>query len=443
MYRIVKKAAALIMTAVMITAVPNCSAARRTSYAEDATEVSAVWPVDTSFQSITTYFDPMRNESDASGYHNAIDIEAEYGANIYAAYAGTCISADWMDAYGYMIILFHEELGIYTFYAHCSSVDISAGTVVSGGDVIGHVGSTGQSSGNHLHFGICDTLLSGWPCRMYYDPLSYFRYDGTYVANPNTGGTAAADCDCSDEYAGIYTTKDVTSYLNIRAGHSSDTASVGQIPAGAEVTVTKSDGKWAHVSYNGISGYSSIDYLEKISDIESGMTIVGETAPTGNLTAGASFVIKGVISSNLPIAKVSGGIYDADEGNDIQTVAASPNTTRYDLASYFDKHLIFGKLAEGTYIYRIEAEDSDGNSFTLVETVFTVGSSELLVGDLNGDGKTDVSDAVILQNYLLKGGALTVIQYAAADMNGDKSVDTFDLILMRQKVSETYEPKSE
>ena len=50
--------------------------------------VSGVWPVEPKFKTITTYFDPNRNVSDASGYHNAIDIQADGGSNIYAAYNG-------------------------------------------------------------------------------------------------------------------------------------------------------------------------------------------------------------------------------------------------------------------------------------------------------------------------------------------------------------------
>ena len=434
MDKIIKKATAILLAVMLVFAVPNCINSR-SSFAADA--ISAVWPLDKSFQNITTYFNPLRNEYDASGYHNAIDIEADYGANIVAVYPGTCISADWMDAYGNMIILYHEDLGIYTFYAHCSSVDVTAGKSVSGGEVIGHVGSTGQSSGNHLHFGICDKLLSGWPCRTYYDPLTYFTYDGTAIKNPNATAEATLPvCDCTADYAGIYTTKNVVTFLYIRAGHSADTAALGQIPAGSQVTVTKGNGKWAHVEFNGISGYSSMDYLEKVKDIESGMTISDATIPNESMTLGTAFGVRGIITSNLPIAKVWGGVYNKDGTNGVQVTEATPNASKYNLSGYFDSHILFNKLPEGTYIYRIEAEDTSGKKFTLIDSVFTMGKSNIVAGDLNADGKISISDAVVLQNYLLGGAQLTEIQYISADMNTDKNVDTFDMIIMRKKLVE-------
>ena len=436
MNRIMKKAASILLAITMIFAVPACLGLSTVSHAAEA--ASAVWPTDKAFQKITTYFDAQRNVSDASGYHNGIDIEADYGTSIYAVRPGTCISADWKDAYGNMIILYHADLGVYTFYAHCASVSIAAGAEVSGGDVIGQVGSTGQSSGNHLHFGICDALLNGWPRTTYYDPLTYFTYDGTAIANPNPVSPSAEEpaCECTEDYAGIYTTKGVVTFLYIRAGHSADTSALGQIPAGSEVKVTKGDGKWAHVEFNGIKGYSSMDYLEKVRDFESGMTISGETAPKDTLTVGSPFKVKGVISSNLPIKKVSGGVYSKDGKTAVVTAEAAPNAASYDLSTEFDKQITFNKLAEGSYTYRIEAEDSSGKSYKLVESSFTVGKKPVSSGDLNGDDKVTISDAVMMQNYLLGGTSITKEQYEAADMNSDKSVDTFDMIVMRKKIVE-------
>ena len=435
MNRIIKKAAALLLAAVMIVAVPNCTKLR-TSDASGA--VSAVWPVDKSYQNITTYFDPQRNVSDASGYHNAIDIEADYGVNVLAAYPGTCVSSSWMDAYGNMIILYHEDLGVYTFYAHCSSVEVYAGQAVSGGDLIGHVGSTGQSSGNHLHFGICDSLLSGWPCRTYYDPLSYFTYDSVAITNPNASPAGAAPaCSCTDDCAGTYTTKGVTTFLNIREGHGSDTAAVGKIPAYAEFEVTKADGKWAHVVYGGVSGCVSMDYIQKIETAEPGMTVAGQTTPAASSEVGFAFDIKGVITSNLPIVKVWGGVYKKDGMSGVQTAEAAPNAKEYDLAGDFGSKIDFSKLDAGTYVYYIEAEDTSGEKFTIINSVFTLESADITAGDLNSDSKISISDAVLLQNYLLGAGTFTEQQFSAADLNGDKSVDTFDFIIMRQKLIES------
>ncbi len=77
---------------------------------------------------------------------------------------------------------------------------------------------------------------------------------------------SSAACGCSTSYAGTYTTKNVTSYLNIRTDHSAATESIGRIPPNAIIPVSYGNGKWAHVTYNGISGYANMDYMQKISE---------------------------------------------------------------------------------------------------------------------------------------------------------------------------------
>ncbi len=69
-----------------------------------------------------------------------------------------------------------------------------------------------------------------------------------------------SDCSCNDSFAGIYrcTSEDG---LIIRDGHSTDGDSIGFIPSGAEVEITRADGKWAHVTYEGTSGYCKMEYL--------------------------------------------------------------------------------------------------------------------------------------------------------------------------------------
>lgn len=389
--------------------------------------VSCLWPLDSSYQRITCFFDPNRNNG-GSG-HNAIDIEADAGANIYAVYGGVCVSAGWMGDYGNLIILRHDGLGVYTFYAHCSSMNVSAGQAVSAGDVIGGVGDTGVASGNHLHFGICDNLLGGYPDVTYYDPMSFFTYDGTLGGNPGT-----VECDCSEEYAGIYTTSGVTTYLNIRSGHGSEYAAVGQIQPGEEFTVTKANSQWAHVVCNGVSGFCSMEFIKRTGEIKSSVAISGETVPTGNMAVGASFAVKGKISSALPLAEVSAGIYSTDGSVTYYKFTASPNGLTYDLAAA-DDELEFNKLAEGSYLYRVDATDSGGNKYSLVSSQFTVGTPQQTTagdGDLNGDGRISIADAVVLQGYLLGDVKLTAEQIWSADLTGDGRADAFDMVAMRK-----------
>ncbi|MBR4626344.1 MAG: peptidoglycan DD-metalloendopeptidase family protein [Ruminococcus sp.] len=430
--RIILKKAAAMLLAIAMLLLPE--GLRTNGFGASAADLSATWPVPESYKNITTYFDPLRNQYNMSGYHNGIDIEAPYATPIYAVRAGTVVSADWKDAYGYMVILYHSDLGLYTFYAHCSSTAVSPGAEIAQGQQIAAVGSTGQSSGNHLHYGICNNLLSGWPDATYYDPLTYFNYNGE-VAPPII--ITDPECDCSEEYAGIYTTKNVTTYLNIRSGHGSTFPVVGQITPGAQVTVTKADGQWAHVECNGVKGFSSMEYLEKVSDIEkpeAGMTVTGATVPDNSLKCGESFRIRGVITSTLTIKKVWGGIYSADGTETKQYCEASPSTKTYDLSSYFDSKIIFGGLPEGNYKYKIEAEDIDGNKFVLIESDFkeVSSSAEYVKGDVNLDKEVNIADAVLLQNFLLGRTNLSEQQENCADYNSDGSVSVFDLMLIKR-----------
>ena len=85
--------------------------------------------------------------------HSGLDIAAPLGTDIKAASGGTVTYSGWMGGYGNLIIITHEN-GIQTYYGHCSKLYAKVGDVVEAGDVIAAVGSTGNSTGNHLHFEI-------------------------------------------------------------------------------------------------------------------------------------------------------------------------------------------------------------------------------------------------------------------------------------------------
>lgn len=88
-------------------------------------------------------------------YHKAIDIANKGGGSILAADSGTVVVAGWVDnaGYGNRVMVDHGN-GYVTLYAHLSSVQVQAGQTVSRGNVIGQMGSTGRSTGTHLHFEI-------------------------------------------------------------------------------------------------------------------------------------------------------------------------------------------------------------------------------------------------------------------------------------------------
>ena len=90
--------------------------------------------------------------SGSYSFHTGIDIGADGGTSIYAAADGKIISRGWIGGYGNTIIIDHGN-GISTLYAHQSAFgSFGVGDYVVAGDVIGYVGTTGNSTGNHLHF---------------------------------------------------------------------------------------------------------------------------------------------------------------------------------------------------------------------------------------------------------------------------------------------------
>lgn len=109
------------------------------------------WPAPSSSY-ITSPFG-YRNHPQSGVYklHTGMDIGASYGSNIVAANGGTVISAGWNGGYGLCVMIDHGG-GIVTLYAHCSSLYVGYGQSVSRGQAIAAVGSTGNSTGPHLHF---------------------------------------------------------------------------------------------------------------------------------------------------------------------------------------------------------------------------------------------------------------------------------------------------
>lgn len=86
--------------------------------------------------------------------YNAVDLAGSYGSSIRAAAAGEVIvskSSGWNGGYGQYIVVRHSN-GVQTLYAHLSSNSVGVGEYVAQGQVIGGMGSTGKSTGNHLHF---------------------------------------------------------------------------------------------------------------------------------------------------------------------------------------------------------------------------------------------------------------------------------------------------
>ena len=88
-----------------------------------------------------------------TGLHTGLDIAAPKGTPIKAAAGGTVTYAGWKGSLGNLVIISHGN-GVQTYYGHCSVICVSVGDKVSQGDVVAKVGTTGNSTGNHLHLEI-------------------------------------------------------------------------------------------------------------------------------------------------------------------------------------------------------------------------------------------------------------------------------------------------
>lgn len=88
-----------------------------------------------------------------SSAHTGLDIATSTGTSITAAASGTVTFSGWKGSYGYLLVITHSN-GVQTYYGHCSKLYVSAGQTVSQGQTIAAVGSTGNSTGPHLHFEI-------------------------------------------------------------------------------------------------------------------------------------------------------------------------------------------------------------------------------------------------------------------------------------------------
>jgi Membrane proteins related to metalloendopeptidases len=112
---------------------------------------SMVWPLPSSY-TITSSFGMRKHPILRKiKMHTGIDIDADKGDSIVAANSGTVIIAGWQSGYGNTVVIDHGG-GITTLYAHCSKLLVKAGSEVKAGKVIAKAGSTGLSTGPHLHF---------------------------------------------------------------------------------------------------------------------------------------------------------------------------------------------------------------------------------------------------------------------------------------------------
>lgn len=133
--------------------------------AYEGTATGFIWPCP-DYSRISSGFGPRPQPTPgASTNHKGVDLAAPYGANILASADGVVTTSKYNVSAGNYIVISHGN-GISTVYMHASSLLVSAGETVSQGQVIAKVGSTGYSTGNHLHFGV---IKNG----KYVNPMGY------------------------------------------------------------------------------------------------------------------------------------------------------------------------------------------------------------------------------------------------------------------------------
>ncbi|MBR4122976.1 MAG: peptidoglycan DD-metalloendopeptidase family protein [Clostridia bacterium] len=127
-----------------VTEVVTVGTAASSSSNAAASAAGFICPISKGQYKVVAYWGDGRN-------HKAIDLAANKGVAIFAAAAGTVESAGYKSDYGYNVVINHGN-GIKTRYAHASALCVKAGQTVTQGQMIAAVGSTGYSTGNHLHF---------------------------------------------------------------------------------------------------------------------------------------------------------------------------------------------------------------------------------------------------------------------------------------------------
>ncbi|WP_049569642.1 M23 family metallopeptidase, partial [Streptomyces sp. SBT349] len=109
----------------------------------------------------------------SSGYHTGVDFPVGSGTSVAAIGAGEVVTAGTGGSYGNEVVIRHDD-GHYSQYAHLSSISVTVGQTVSAGDQIGLSGSTGNSTGPHLHF----EVRTGPEYGSDVDPLAYLAAKG-------------------------------------------------------------------------------------------------------------------------------------------------------------------------------------------------------------------------------------------------------------------------
>ena len=148
-------------------------------------ESGYLWPLPASWNTLSSLFGKRTHPiTRKPNNHTGIDVPASAGTNIYAAKSGVVTTSTYNSSYGNYVVVSHSD-GSSTLYAHMKKRNATVGQTVKQGAVIGYVGTTGSSTGNHLHFEVRINGNRVDPVNYYKDKTLYARANGKSVLLPH------------------------------------------------------------------------------------------------------------------------------------------------------------------------------------------------------------------------------------------------------------------
>lgn len=148
-------------------------------------ESGYLWPLPASWNTLSSLYGNRTHPiTGKPNKHTGIDIPASAGTNIYAAKSGVVTTSTYNSSYGNYVVVSHSD-GTSTLYAHMKKRNATVGQTVKQGAVIGYVGTTGSSTGNHLHFEVRINGNRTDPVNYYKDKTLYVRANGKTVLLPH------------------------------------------------------------------------------------------------------------------------------------------------------------------------------------------------------------------------------------------------------------------
>ena len=152
--------------------------AKEREYADQITNVPSesgfLWPLSSGYNVLTSLFGPRPHPvTGRPNNHTGIDISAPKNTKIYASKSGVVTTSTYNSSYGEYVVVSHSD-NTSTLYAHMTTRNVREGQMIKQGDVVGYVGSTGSSTGNHLHFEVRINNVRQ-------DPVNYFQNKALYA----------------------------------------------------------------------------------------------------------------------------------------------------------------------------------------------------------------------------------------------------------------------